>query len=90
MNKSVEKSVSWAKQITDLHEELAPNSYLEMQMDLHNNKVGRVIFIEHKLYQESQETIISVLEERMNSAILIKSAAEVENYTNEFLYLEEL
>lgn len=90
MNKSIEKSVSWAKQITALHEQLAPNSYLEMQMDLHNNMVGRVIFIEHQLYQESQETIISVLEEKIITAILIETAAEVENYTNEFVYLQEL
>jgi hypothetical protein len=90
MNQSVEKSVSWAKQITDLHEQLAPNSYLEMQMDLHNNNIGRVIFVEHKLYQESQETTISVLKEKMRTAGLVKSVSEIENFTNEFVYLEEL
>lgn len=90
MNKSLEKSILWAKQITDLHEQLAPNSFTEMQMDLHNNQIGRVIFVEHKLYKESQETIISVLKEKMNSAILIKSAAEIENFSNQFVYLEEL
>jgi hypothetical protein len=90
MNQSVEKSVSWAKQITDLHEQLAPNSYLEMQMDLHNNKIGRVIFVEQKLYQESQETTISVLKEKMRTAGLVKSVSEIENFTNEFVYLEEL
>lgn len=90
MSKSVEKSVSWAKHITDLHEQLAPNSYLEMQMDLHNNNIGRVIFVEHKLYHESQETTVSVLKEKMQTAGLVKSVSEIENFTNEFVYLQEL
>lgn len=90
MSKSVEKSVSWAKHITDLHEQLAPNSYLEMQMDLHNNNIGRVIFVEHKLCQESQETTVSVLKEKMQTAGLVKSVSEIENFTDEFVYLQEL
>jgi hypothetical protein len=61
-----------------------------MQMDLHNNNIGRVIFVEHKLYQESQETTISVLKEKMRTAGLVKSVSEIENFTNEFVYLEEL
>ncbi|TPV35017.1 hypothetical protein FJ651_05675 [Paucihalobacter ruber] len=90
MNQSVEKSVLWAKKITDLHEQLAPNSCLEMQMDLHNNKIGRVIFVEHKLYQENQEIIISVLKEKIKTAGLISKPSEIENFNNEFVYLEEL
>lgn len=90
INQSVEKSVLWAKKITDLHEQLAPNNYLEMQMDLHNNKIGRVIFVENKLYQENQEVIISVLKEKIKTAGLISKASEIENFNNEFVYLEEL
>jgi len=90
MNQSVEKSVLWAKKITDLHEQLAPNNHLEMLMDLHNNNIGRVIFVEHKLHKENQDTIISVLKEKMQTAVLIESVSEIENFKNEFVYIEAL
>ena len=35
---NIEKAVSWAKTITDWHEELSPNKPLDKAMDLHNNK----------------------------------------------------
>lgn len=90
MNQSIEKSVSWAKKITDLHEQLAPNSKLEMQMDLHNNYIGRFIFVEKKLHLENTESIISVLKEKMGTAVLISTTADIVNHENEMVYLEEL
>ncbi|MGS2741321.1 DUF6973 domain-containing protein [Sinomicrobium sp. M5D2P17] len=43
-NGSREKSLDWAKTITDWHEEFAPNKELAKVMDLHNNAIGREIF----------------------------------------------
>ncbi|MGS2762555.1 DUF6973 domain-containing protein [Sinomicrobium sp. M5D2P9] len=42
-NKNREKSLEWAKTITDWHEEFAPNKELAKIMDLHNNVIGRQI-----------------------------------------------
>lgn len=89
-NKSVEKSVLWAKKTTDLHEKLAPNSQIEMLMDLHNNNIGRILFVEHKLHDQDKEGIISMLKEKMETAALITSNSEIEKFKNEFVYLEEL
>lgn len=90
MNQSVEKSVAWAKKITDLHEQLAPNNNMEMQMDLHNNYIGRVIFVEKKLHLESTKTIITVLKEKIKTAVLISTTSEIANHENDMVYLEKL
>jgi hypothetical protein len=40
-----EKSALWAQAITDWHEEAFVNHDLAKQMDLHNNAVGRTVFL---------------------------------------------
>jgi len=89
-NNSVEKSVEWAKTITDLHESLAPNSKLEMTMDLHNNEIGRNLFAEKQLQNKAESEIISELKEKMNSAVKVSSIDEMEQNKSEFVYLEDL
>lgn len=43
MNIDLEKGLGWAKTFTDAHEAGHPNSSLSTAMDLHNNRVGRII-----------------------------------------------
>lgn len=89
-NNSVEKSVAWAKTITDLHEKLAPNSELEMTMDLHNNEIGRILFAVKQLEKMENESIITVLKEKMKTAVKVSSIDEIEEHKREFVYLEDL
>lgn len=89
-NNSVEKSVEWAKKVTDLHEKLAPNAELEMIMDLHNNEVGRNIFAEKQMQNNDENEIISELKEKMKSAVKVSSIDEMEENKREFVYLEDL
>lgn len=89
-NSSIEKSVEWAKAITDLHEKLAPNSKLEMIMDLHNNEIGRNLFAVKQLEMMENESIITVLKEKMKTAVKVSSIDEIEGHKSEFVYLEDL
>lgn len=89
-NKSIEHSVAWAKKVTDMHEQLAPNSKLEMLMDLHNNEVGRNIFAEKQLQNMEDESIISVLKEKMNTAVKMSSLEDFKKHKSEFVYIEDL
>ncbi|MCR9182333.1 MAG: hypothetical protein NXH73_05355 [Flavobacteriaceae bacterium] len=89
-NNSVENSAEWAKKVTDLHEKLAPNSKLEMVMDLHNNEVGRVIFAKKQLQNKAENEIISELKEKMKTAVKISSIEEIEENKSEFVYIEDL
>src|SRR5690606_34039836 len=45
-NKNEEKSMKWAKKITDLHEQIYKNNPLHQAMDLHNNNYGIQLFKE--------------------------------------------
>src|SRR5690554_847238 len=88
-NNSVEKSVTWAKIITDLHEKLAPNSELEMTMDLHNNEIGRNLFAVKQLQNMEEEGIITVLKEKIKTAVKVSSINEMKENVSEFVYLED-
>lgn len=89
-NNSVEKSLEWAKTITDLHEKMAPNNTLEMMMDLHNNEIGRSLFTEKQMQHMDEEKIIDVLKEKMETAVKVSSIEEMEKYKCEFVYIENL
>lgn len=51
---SIEKAASWAKRITDWHEDFSINEPLARAMDLHNNHVGRTFAMKHTDASESQ------------------------------------
>lgn len=89
-NNSVEKSVEWAKTITDLHEKLAPNDELEMIMDLHNNEMGRTLFTEKQMQNKDEESKITILIEKMKTAVKVSSIEEMKKYKGEFVYIKDL
>lgn len=87
MGRSKEGALSWADEITSLHEKLMPNPPLERTMDLHNNKIGRKFF--PNLMDSSEEEIISFLKRKLNDAVLIKTVEETEDLENVLVYLVE-
>ncbi|UOB15935.1 DUF6973 domain-containing protein [Abyssalbus ytuae] len=78
-NKNFQKSLLWAKRVTDWHEEFSPNETLARKMDLHNNSFGRNIYKE--LYKKnsmvSQEEIINVLVEKAKLSKKVNSPEEI-------------
>lgn len=83
ISKSVEKALNQSKIITDLHEDLLPNSTSARLMDLHNNKVGRMLF-----HKDNQMDIVKNLDLMMEEAIKLESG-EVKSTTNYLVYLED-
>lgn len=45
VSKDRRRIIAWAKLITDKHEQLSPNKPIDERMDLHNNRIGRNLFI---------------------------------------------
>lgn len=43
--KDLDSIISWTKEITDWHEDFSPNKELARAMDLHNNFIGRELFL---------------------------------------------
>ncbi len=88
---SPKKALVWCKKITDLHEELFPNTPLERMMDLHNNQVGMDLFMEmlegiHRQFFEPS-FIVEKLDEKIKNALLITSVKDISE--NRMVYLEK-
>lgn len=71
----MEKVLEWTRQITDLHEDLFPNAALARAMDLHNNKVGRLVFSKNSELKE--EDMIRLLLDKTEESSLIDSMEEL-------------
>lgn len=86
---SHEKAVDWAKFTTDLHEEYFPNEPFDHQMDLHNNHIGRSIYLE--LIQKnvkSKNEMIAFLKKKTKTAVGLEDEKEFQNYLNELVFLK--
>ena len=83
-----EKAMDWSKKITDLHERLSPNDDLEKMMDLHNNKIGRELFVHS--YTRKEEDIVSILKQKTSEAVKVSSSAEIREEKNNLIFIEKL
>ena len=46
--KNGQKSANWARKVANLYEKVTNNDVLDEFMDLHNNQIGRKVFLEQK------------------------------------------
>lgn len=58
-NLPLDRSLAWAKTITDWHEDFSPNEPLARAMDLHNNRIGRDLIA--KFPEESVDALVEKL-----------------------------
>ncbi|QED38357.1 hypothetical protein FK178_11810 [Antarcticibacterium arcticum] len=82
---NVEKTINWARKITDLHEELSPNLPLEKAMDLHNNRIGREIF-KDSFYDKRNSG--ELLDQKMREAVKIDHISQLQNRETQLIFIE--
>ena len=82
------KAIRFAEKITDWHEEFSPNEPLEKEMDLHNNHIGRKLFIQEN--EESVDKFVIFLKERVKSAKRITKIEDINVHSNELVYIHEI
>lgn len=85
--KNVEKSTVWAKKVTFLYEKATQNKNLEKVMDLHNNEIGRNLFLD--VFDQKEPKIIEILQEMMKNAQKIVKTEEVLNYKQQLVFIED-
>ncbi len=83
------KAVAWAKYITNLHEEVFPNEPFDHQMDLHNNRIGREIFVKLIRNKLSKQEMISSLVKKSETAFGTKDEKQFGNYKEDLVYFKE-
>jgi hypothetical protein len=86
-SKNREVILSWTQNITDWHEEFAPNEPLAKEMDLHNNRLGREAY--QQLSEKKVEEIVDFTKAQLNQAVLVKDIKEIPQYSTQLVYLED-
>lgn len=86
-NKNTRRILSWTKLITDKHEQLSPNEPLDECMDLHNNRIGRNLFIASSF--TSIEEMSDTIKDRLQFAMKIVTIEDVALYPTQLVYIQE-
>ncbi len=84
VSKSTEKAIFWSEKVTNLHELLSPNRDIARKMDLHNNFVGRNLYLEN-----SNTDILKKLKEMLTEAVKVSSPEDVEKAGNKLVFIED-
>lgn len=77
--------VSWTKKITDWHEDFSPNIALARAMDLHNNRIGRELFL--KLGNASEKEIIKELKSKLDRAVQVELLNDIDQNLSELVFI---
>lgn len=84
----MDRAIHWAKKITDWHEEAFVSAPLARAMDLHNNAVGRSLFI--KLTSASYENLLETLIDMTKDSKLVKSENEIESSSMRLVHIIDI
>ena len=87
-SKNTRRILAWAKLITNKHEQLSPNVPLDECMDLHNNNIGRNLFIASSF--ASVEEISEMIKYKLSLAKKIEQIEDAKLYPTELIYINEL
>jgi hypothetical protein len=81
-----QKSVFWAQKVGDLYEKVTQNTPMEEEMDLHNNAVGIIYFL--NLLGKNEAEIIHYISIKMKSAQKVSKIEEMKSYRIEMVFIE--
>ena len=75
----------WAKKVTDWHEDSFPNKQLAKAMDLHNNEVGRFIFVQNT--EKTEQEIVELLRKMTLKSIKIDEKSTLSEHKNRMVHI---
>ncbi|MFC7356285.1 DUF6973 domain-containing protein [Jejudonia soesokkakensis] len=87
MTKNKQKSVFWAQKVTDLYEKVTQNDKLDEAMDVHNNAIGRICFL--NTLEENEAEIVEKLNKMAKNAQKIAKIEEIKENYSVLVYIEE-
>ncbi len=85
--KNLEKSSIFTQKVTDLYEKATKNDIFDQAMDLHNNKIGRMLFLE--FLDKTETEMINLVQKRAEMAKKVAQIEEIEKYETELVYITE-
>jgi hypothetical protein len=84
--KNKQKSVFWAQKVGDLYEKVTQHKPLDEAMDLHNNAVGRIYFL--NLIDKNEQEIVDYLLEKMKNSRNVTTIDKMKQFYNEMIHSE--
>ncbi len=84
---NIDSALAWAEKITDWHEEFSVNLHTENAMDLHNNKVGRNLFV--TLPAKTATDMLDYLQELSSSALQVTNAKDINPSETRLVFISE-
>lgn len=83
--KNKQKSVFFAQKMTDLYEKVTQNEPMDEAMDLHNNAVGRICFLNN--LDKNEEETINFLQKKAENAQKVVTIDEMKKLQKELVYI---
>jgi len=85
--KNSQKSAIWAQKVANLYEKVTNNDVLDEFMDLHNNQIGRNVFLEQKGLE--MDTLGAFFHKMSQNAVKISSIHDFRENEIEMIYIED-
>jgi uncharacterized protein DUF6973 len=86
-SKNRDNVLLWTKSITDWHEFAFSNEALAQKMDLHNNGIGRTLFVKNE--NESVVEVIEILMDKTKESLFINLSTDLKSLPNTLVHIEE-
>lgn len=86
-SKNTRRVLAWTKLITDKHEQLSPNEPLDEYMDLHNNRIGRNLFIASSFTSVAEMS--DLIKSKLKTAEKIERVEDIALYPTRLVYIGE-
>ncbi|MCK0155883.1 hypothetical protein MWU65_01750 [Cellulophaga sp. F20128] len=83
--KNKQKSVFWAQKVTDLYERVTQNNLLDEQMDLQNNAVGRLYFL--NFVEKAESEMVHFIWNKSKVAEKIIKTEDIKSYPSNMVYI---
>ncbi len=83
--KNKQKSVFWAQTVTDLYEKVTQNNKLDEQMDLQNNAVGRLYFLNYA--DKDEVEMVNFILKKSKVAEKISTENDIKKYPANMVYI---
>ena len=85
--KNTQKSAKWTQKVVDYYEKVTRNEALDRAMDIHNNAIGRMLFLANFDVNEQQMT--KNLQKLAKKAVKVTKIEEIKHFDNQLVYISD-
>lgn len=85
IRKNEVRVLTWSEKITDWHEVAFQNRELARKMDLHNNEVGRFIYLEYS--SKAINEVTDILKEMTRVSSKVDTNSNFANFKNKLVHI---